>query len=160
MKKIIFLTLFISAFVLSCKSVQNYTQEFSRSFIEENKPDITVKSAKLKSITLNDITLECVLDIKNNLSVELPIEKIEIELINISDKVFSKAYSVESLKIPANETRAKTIIFNAKYFEVYSAALTSLKNRNLKCVAKTYITFTMARMKFRFPYTKESVCIE
>ena len=158
MKKIIILLM--SIFILSCGTLQNSAREFSRSFIEENKPDITVKSAKLKSITLNDITLECVLDIKNNLSVELPIEKIEIELINTSGKVFSKAYSVESLKIPANETRAKTIIFNAKYFEVYSTALTSLKNRNLKCVAKTYITFTMARMKFRFPYTKEIVFIE
>lgn len=158
MKKIIILLM--SIFILSCETLQNSARELSRSFIEENKPDITVKSAKLKSITLNDITLECVLDIKNNLSVELPIEKIEIELINTSSKVFSKAYSVESLKIPANETMAKTIIFNAKYFEVYSTALTSLKNRNLKCVAKTYITFTMARMKFRFPYTKEIVFIE
>ena len=141
MKKIIILLM--SIFILSCETLQNSARELSRSFIEENKPDITVKSAKLKSITLNDITLECVL-----------------ELINTSGKVFSKAYSVESLKIPANETRAKTIIFNAKYFEVYSTALTSLKNRNLKCVAKTYITFTMARMKFRFLYTKEIVFIE
>ena len=95
-----------------------------------------------------------------SLNANLFLEKIEIELINTSGKVFSKAYSVESLKIPANETSAKTIIFNAKYFEVYSTALTSLKNRNLKCIVKTYITFTMARMKFRFPYTKEIVFIE
>ena len=87
MKKIIILLM--SIFILSCETLQNSAREFSRSFIEENKPDITVKSAKLKSITLNDITLECVLDIKNNLSVELPIEKIEIELINTSGKVFS-----------------------------------------------------------------------
>lgn len=160
MKKIIFLTLFISALVLSCKSVQNYAQELSRKLIEENRPDITVRSAKIKNMTLSDITLECVLDIKNNLPEEMPIEKIEIELINTDGKTFATANSVESLKIPANETRAKTVILNAKYFEVYSTALTSLRNRELKCTAKTYITFTMARMKFRFPYTVEIVFIQ
>lgn len=160
MKKIIFFTLFISALVLSCKSVQNYAQELSRKLIEENRPDITVRSAKIKEITLNDITLECVLDIKNNLPEEMPIEKIEIELINTDGKTFATANSVESLKIPANETRTKTVILNAKYFEVYSTALTSLRNRELKCTAKTYITFTMARMKFRFPYTVEIVFIQ
>lgn len=160
MKKIIFLTVFISAFVLSCETIQNSAKEFSRSFIEENKPDITVKNAKLKSVTLNDITLEFVLDIKNNLSVEIPIEKIEIELINTSGKVFSTANSVESLKIPAKASRTKTINFNAKYFEVFSTALSSIQNKNLKCVSKTYLTFTIAGMNFRFPYTKEIVFIE
>ena len=155
MKKIIILLTFISAFVLSCKSMQNYAEELSRKLIEENRPDIAFRSAKIKDITLNDITLECVLDIKNNLSEEMPIEKIEIELINTDGKIFSTANSVESLKIPANATRTKTVILNAKYFEVFSTALTSLKNRNFKCAAKTYITFTMARMKFRFPYTIE-----
>ena len=89
MKKIIFLSLFLPAFILSCKSMRNYVQELSRSLIEENRPEITVRSAKIKNITLNDITLECVLDVKNNLSVELPIEKIEIELINTDGKIFS-----------------------------------------------------------------------
>lgn len=159
MKKITVLLIFIFAFVLSCKSFQNYAEELSRKLIEENRPDITVRSAKIKEITLNDITLECVLDIKNNLPEEMPIEKIEIELINTDGKTFATANSVESLKIPANETRAKTVILNAKYFEVYSTALTSLKNRNLKCTAKTYITFTMARMKFRFPYNIEIIFI-
>lgn len=160
MKKIIFLTLFISALILSCKSAQNYARELSRKLIEENRPDITFRSAKIKNMTLNDITLECVLDIKNNLPEEMPIEKIEVELINTDGKTFAMANSVESLKIPANETRTKTVILNAKYFEVYSTALTSLRNRNLKCTAKTYITFTMARMKFRFPYTAEIVFIQ
>lgn len=160
MKKIIFLTIFISAFVLSCETVQSSAKEFSRSLIEENKPDITVKNAKLKSITLSDITLECVLDIKNNMSMAIPIEKIEIELINTDGEIFSTVNSVESLKIPANETRTKTINFNAKYFEVFSTALSSIQNKNLKCTAKAYITFTMAGMKFRFPYTKEIVFVE
>ena len=158
MNKVIILL--ISVFILSCETLQNSAKELSRSFIEENKPDITIKNAKLKSITLKDITLECVLDIKNNLSVELPIEKIEIELINTSDKVFSTAYSVESLKIPANESRSKTINFNAKYLDVFSTALYSVKNKNLKCVSKTYLTFTIANMNFRFPYSKEIVFIE
>ena len=52
MKKIIILLM--SIFILSCETLQNSARELSRSFIEENKPDITVKSAKLKSITLND----------------------------------------------------------------------------------------------------------
>lgn len=160
MKKIIFLTLFISAFILSCKSVQNYAQELSRKLIEENRPDITFRSAKIKNMTISDITLECLLDIKNNLPEEMPIEKIEIELINTDGKAFATVNSVESLKIPANETRTKTINFNAKYFEVFSTALSSIQNKNLKCTAKTYITFTMAGIKFRFPYTKEIVFIE
>ena len=160
MKKIIFLSLFLPAFILSCKSMQNYAQELSRSLIEENSPEITVRSAKIKNITLNDITLECVLDVKNNLSVELPIEKIEIELINTDGKIFSTINSVESLKIPANATRTKTAILNAKYLEVFSTALTYIQNKNIKCVLKAYITFTMAGMKFRFPYTKEIVFME
>ena len=160
MKKIIFLSIFVLTFILSCKSIQNYAEELSRKLIEENRPDITFRSAKIKEATLNDITLECLLDIKNNLPEEMPIEKIEIELINTDGKTFSTANSVESLKIPANATRTKTVIFNAKYFEVFSTALTSIKNRNLKCTAKTYITFTMARMKFRFPYTVEIVFVE
>ncbi len=160
MKKIIFLTLFIFAFILSCKSVQNYAQELSRKLIEENKHKFYKTAKVLFRSTLNDITLECVLDIKNNLPEEMPIEKIEIELINTDGKIFSTANSVESLRIPANATRTKTVILNAKYFEVFSTAISSIQNRNFKCTAKTYITLTMARMKFRFPYTVEIVFVE
>lgn len=156
--KIIFLL--VSIFILSCETLQNSAKEISRSFIEENKPDITIKSAKLKSVTIRDITLECVLDIKNNLPMELPIEKIEIELINTEGKIFSTANSVESLKIPSEESRSKTINFNAKYIDVFSTAFSSLKNKNLKCVSKTYLTFTIANMNFRFPYTKDITFIE
>lgn len=159
MRKTIVLLIFSLVFILSCETIQSSAKEFSRSFIEENKPDITVKSAKFKRATLSDITLECVLDIKNNLSVEIPIEKIEIELINTSGQIFSTANSVESLKIPAKESRTKTVNFNAKYFEVFSTALSSIQ-KNLKCVSKTYITFSIAGMKFRFPYTKEIVFVE
>ena len=160
MRKTIVLLIFSLVFILSCETIQSSAKEFSRSFIEENKPDITVKNAKFKRATLSDITLECVLDIKNNLSVEIPIEKIEIELINTSGQIFSTANSVESLKIPAKESRTKTVNFNAKYFEVFSTALSSIQNKNLKCVLKTYITFSIAGMKFRFPYTKEIVFVE
>ena len=80
--------------------------------------------------------------------------------INIDGKTFSTINSVESLKIPANATRTKTAILNAKYLEVFSTALTYIQNKNIKCVLKAYITFTMAGMKFRFPYTKEIVFME
>ena len=49
MKKITVLLIFIFAFVLSCKSVQNYARELSRKLIEENRPDITIRSAKIKN---------------------------------------------------------------------------------------------------------------
>jgi len=104
--------------------------------------------------------LEFVFDVKNNLPVELPIEKVEMELINSEGKSFSTASSTESLKIPAKESASKSMDFNAKYFDVFSTALSSLRNKNLKCVSKIYLTFTIANMDFRFPYEKDITFIE
>ena len=93
-------------FVLSsCETLKSSAREITRSYIEEHKPDIKVKSAKISSITLQDITLTTLFEIKNNLDFEVPIDKVQIDLINTSGKTFATATSVETLKIPANQAR-------------------------------------------------------
>lgn len=158
MKKKIFIlisTLFIILFVYSCETLKSSAREITRSYIEEHKPDIRVKNASISSITLQDITLTTLLEIKNNLDFEVPIEKLKIDLINTSGKTFATATSVETLKIPANQTRDINLNFQAKYLDVFTTALDSIKTKSFKCSAKITLTFTIYGMKFEFPYTKE-----
>ncbi|WP_041177154.1 LEA type 2 family protein [Brachyspira intermedia] len=143
-------------FVLSsCETLQSSAREITRAYIEEHKPDIRVKSAKISSITLKDITLTTLFEIKNNLDFEVPIDKVQIELINTSGKTFSTATSVETLKIPANQARDINLDFQAKYLDVFTTAFDAIKSKSFKCDAKITLTFTIYGMKFDFPYTKE-----
>ena len=59
----------LSILIVSCETLQSSAREITRSYIEENKPDIKVKSASISEITLKDITLNVALEVKNNLSL-------------------------------------------------------------------------------------------
>lgn len=158
MKKKIVLLISMSAILLfasSCETLKESAKEITRSYIEEHKPDIKVKSAKISSITLQDITLTTLFEIKNNLDFEVPIEKVQIDLINTSGKTFATASSVETLKIPANQARDINLDFKAKYVDVFTTAFDAIKTKTFKCDAKITLTFTVYGMKFAIPYTKE-----
>ena len=106
------------------------------------------------------MTLTTLLEVKNNLPFEVPIEKIQIDLINTSRKTFATASSVETLKIPANQAREVNIDFNAKYLDVFTTAFGAIKDKSFKCTSKTTLTFTVYGMNFSFPYEKEITFVE
>lgn len=158
-KKIVILIsmLAVLLFVSSCETLQSSAREITRSYIEQHKPDIRVKKASISSITFQDITLTTLVEIKNNLDFEVPIERLKIDLINTSGKTFATASSVETLKIPANQARDINLNFKAKYVDVFTTAFDAIKTKSFKCDAKMTITFTVYGMKFEFPYTKELI---
>lgn len=142
-------------FLLSCETLQKSASEITRSYIEEHKPDVKIKKASISEIKLTDMTLTALVEIKNNLPFEIPIDKVQIDLINTSGKTFATASSVETLKIPANKASEISIDFNAKYLDVFTTAFSAVKNKSFKCTAKTTLTFTVYGMSFSFPYDKE-----
>ena len=147
MKKIsiVLISLLFLLFLLSsCETLQNTAKEITREYIEENKPEIKVKKASIANITFKDITLDVLLNIKNNFPFELPLERIDIELINT----------------PSKQSKDVNMEFNAKYIDVFTTAFGSIKNKNFKCSAKITLTFTIQNMKFQIPYTKELTFIE
>ena len=110
-------------FVLSsCETLQNTAKEITREYIEENKPEIKVKKASISSITFKDITLDVLLNIKNNFPFELPLERIDVELINTDNKVFATANTVQTLKIASKQSEDVNMEFNAKYIDVFTTA--------------------------------------
>lgn len=158
-KKIVILIsmLAVLLFVSSCETLQSSAREITRSYIEQHKPDIKIKKASISSITFQDITLTTLVEIKNNLDFEVPIERLRIDLINTSGKTFATASSVETLKIPSNQARDINLNFKAKYADVFTTAFDAIKTKSFKCNAKITITFTVYGMKFEFPYTKELI---
>ena len=64
-------------FITSCETLQSSAVEITRGYIEEHKPDIKIKKANISEITLKDMTLTTLLEVKNNLPFEVPIEKIQ-----------------------------------------------------------------------------------
>ena len=87
-KKISIVLISLLFILSSCETLQNTAKEITREYIEENKPEIKVKKASIASITFKDITLDVLLNIKNNFPFELPLERIDIELINTDNKVW------------------------------------------------------------------------
>ena len=142
-------------FITSCETLQSSAKEITRSYIEENKPDIKVKSTSISEITLKDMTLNVALDVKNNLSFEIPVDKLKVDLVNTSGKVFATGNSVETLKIPSKQTREVNLKFKTSYLDVFSTAFNAIQNKSFKCTANMTLTFTVYGMSFEFPYSKE-----
>ena len=106
--KLIKISAFLMLIIISCSRVKSEADKITREYIEKYKPDITVKSASIDNMTLSDITLNTLLEIKNNLPFEIPIEKLEINLINSSGDIFANSVSSEEsniIKIPANGSK-------------------------------------------------------
>ena len=154
------LILSIMFFASSCETLQKSATEITRSYIEEHKPDIKIKKSSISEIKLTDMTLTTLVEIKNNLPIEVPIDKVQIDLINTSDKTFATASSVETLIIPANKSKEINIDFNAKYLDVFTTAFSAVKSKSFKCTARTTLTFTIYGMSFNFPYDKEITIVE
>ena len=152
--------LFLLSLLSSCETIQDTARKITREYIEENKPEIKVKEASIASITFKDITLDVLLNIKNNFPFELPLERIDIELINTDNKVFTTANTVQTLKIPSKQSKDVNMEFNAKYIDVFTTAFGSIKNKSFNCSAKITLTFTIQNMKFQIPYTKKLIFIE
>ena len=159
-KKISIVLISLLFILSSCETLQNTAKEITREYIEENKPEIKVKEASIASITFKDITLDVLLNIKNNFPFELPLERIDVELINSDNKVFTTASTVETLKIPSKQSKDVNMEFNAKYIDVFTTAFGSIKNKNFNCNAKITLTFTIQNMKFQIPYTKKLIFVE
>lgn len=152
--KIIKISIFLMILLISCSRVKTYTREY----IEKYKPDITIKSGSIDNISLKDITLNVLIEIKNNLPFELPIEKIEINLINNYGKVFANSNSEENgeiIKIPSNSYKDINIKFNAKYADIFETAIDAIKSESLKCNGDITLTFSVSKMKFKFNYNTE-----
>ncbi|WP_300366732.1 LEA type 2 family protein [Brachyspira sp.] len=141
--------------VTSCETLQSSAIKITRNYIEQHKPDIKIKKASISNITFKDITLTTLLEVKNNLDFEIPVDKLKIDLINTSGKTFTTAESVETLKIPANQARDINVNFKAKYVDIFTTAFDAIKTKSFKCKAKITLTFTVYGMRFEFPYTKE-----
>ncbi|ASJ21230.1 hypothetical protein [Brachyspira hampsonii] len=158
MKLIKILIFLLIITVVSCSKVKSEADKITREYIEKYKPDITIKSASIYNITLSDITLNTLLEIKNNLPFELPIEKLEINLINSSGDIFANSKSSEEsniIKIPANDSREINMKSKAKYIDLFQTALDAIRAESLKCNADIIITFNVYGMNFQFKYNVE-----
>ncbi|ADG71147.1 hypothetical protein R4K54_02995 [Brachyspira murdochii] len=162
LKKSLYFALILSIifFASSCETLQKSAVEITRGYIEDHKPDIKIKKSSISEVKLTDMTLTTLVEIKNNLPFEVPIDKVQIDLVNTSGKTFATANSVETLTIPANEAREVNIDFNAKYLDVFTTAFSAIKSKSFKCTAKTTLTFTVYGMSFSFPYDKEITFVE
>ncbi|PTY39383.1 hypothetical protein [Brachyspira hampsonii] len=156
--KLIKISILLLITVLSCSKVKSEADKITREYIEKYKPDITVKSASIYNITLSDITLNTLLEIKNNLPFELPIEKLEINLINSSGDVFANSQSSEEsdiIKIPANDSREMNMKSKVKYMDLFQTALDAIRTESYKCNADIILTFNVYGMNFQFKYNVE-----
>ena len=156
--KLIKISIFLMLIIISCSKVKSEADKITREYIEKYKPDITVKSASIDNMTLTDITLNTLLEIKNNLPFELPIEKLEINLINSSGDIFANSVSSEEsniIKIPANDSREMNMKSKAKYIDLFQTALDAIKAESLKCNADIIVTFNVYGMNFNFKYNVE-----
>ena len=130
----------------------------TREYIEKYKPDIKIKSAYIDNISLKDITLNILVEIKNNLPFEVPIEKIQINLINNSGKVFANTSTYETneiIKIPSNSYKDVNMQFNAKYSDLFETAIESIQSKSLKYNADIVLTVSVYRKSFEFNYNTE-----
>ena len=156
--KLIKISAFLMLIIISCSKVKSEADKITREYIEKYKPDITVKSASIDNMTLSDITLNTLLEIKNNLPFEIPIEKLEINLINSSGDIFANSVSSEEsniIKIPANDSREINMKSKAKYMDLFQTALDAIKSESLKCNADIILTFNVYGMNFNFKYNVE-----
>ena len=156
--KLIKISIFLMLIIISCSKVKSEADKITREYIEKYKPDITVKSASIDNMTLTDITLNTLLEIKNNLPFELLIEKLEINLINSSGDIFANSVSSEEsniIKIPANDSREMNMKSKAKYIDLFQTALDAIKAESLKCNADIIVTFNVYGMNFNFKYNVE-----
>ena len=156
--KLIKISILLLIAATSCSRVKSEADKITREYIEKYKPDITVKSASIDNMTLSDITLNTLLEIKNNLPFEIPIEKLEINLINSSGDIFAKSVSSEEsniIKIPANDSREMNMKSKAKYIDLFQTALDAIKSESLKCNADIILTFNVYGMNFNFKYNVE-----
>uniref|UniRef100_UPI003F4AF8D6 hypothetical protein n=1 Tax=Brachyspira catarrhinii TaxID=2528966 RepID=UPI003F4AF8D6 len=156
--KLIKISAFLMLIIISCSKVKSEADKITREYIEKYKPDITVKSASIDNMTLSDITLNTLLEIKNNLPFEIPIEKLEINLINSSGDIFANLVSSEEsniIKIPANDSREMNMKSKAKYMDLFQTALDAIKSESLKCNADIILTFNVYGMNFNFKYNVE-----
>ena len=156
--KLIKISLLLLILAASCSKVKSEADKITREYIEKYKPDITVKSASIDNMTLSDITLNTLLEIKNNLPFEIPIEKLEINLINSSGDIFANSVSSEEsniIKIPANDSREMNMKSKAKYIDLFQTALDAIKSESLKCNADIILTFNVYGMNFNFKYNVE-----
>ena len=156
--KLIKISILLLIAATSCSRVKSEADKITREYIEKYKPDITVKSASIDNMTLSDITLNTLLEIKNNLPFEIPIEKLEINLINSSGDIFANSVSSEEsniIKIPANDSREMNMKSKAKYMDLFQTALDAIKSESLKCNADIILTFNVYGMNFNFKYNVE-----
>ncbi|MEI0492170.1 hypothetical protein R4J17_06975 [Brachyspira intermedia] len=156
--KLIKISILLLIAAASCSRVKSEADKITREYIEKYKPDITVKSASIDNMTLSDITLNTLLEIKNNLPFEIPIEKLEINLINSSGDIFANSVSSEEsniIKIPANDSREMNMKSKAKYIDLFQTALDAIKSESLKCNADIILTFNVYGMNFNFKYNVE-----
>ncbi|OEJ15200.1 hypothetical protein BFL38_12885 [Brachyspira hampsonii] len=156
--KLIKISILLLITVLSCSRVKSEADKITREYIEKYKPDITIKSASIYNITLSDITLNTLLEIKNNLPFELPIEKLEINLINSSGDIFANSKSSEEsdiIKIPANDSREMNMKSKVKYMDLFQTAFDAIRTESYKCNADIILTFNVYGMNFQFKYNVE-----
>ena len=156
--KLIKISVLLLIITVSCSRVKSEADKITREYIEKYKPDITVKSASIDNMTLSDITLNTLLEIKNNLPFEIPIEKLEINLINSSGDIFANSVSSEEsniIKIPANDSREMNMKSKAKYIDLFQTALGAIQSESLKCNADITVTFNVYGMNFNFKYNVE-----
>ncbi len=157
-KKLLLCILISFLSIISCNRMKLPEEGITREYIEKYKPDIKIKSAYIDNISLKDITLNILVEIKNNLPFEVPIEKIQINLINNSGKVFANTSTYETneiIKIPSNSYKDVNMQFNAKYSDLFETAIESIQSKSLKYNADIVLTVSVYRKSFEFNYNTE-----
>ena len=69
---IIFFTL-----VNSCETLKTSATNITRSYINSHKPDIKIKNTSITDIKLTEMSVNVLMEIKNNLDFEIPISELK-----------------------------------------------------------------------------------
>ena len=147
---IIFFTL-----VNSCETLKTSATNITRSYINSHKPDIKIKNTSITDIKLTEMSVNVLMEIKNNLDFEIPISRIKVDLVNTKGNIFATAISIDKLNIPANSTKDINLKFNAKYIDIFFTAYDSIKSKSFSCDANITLMFKVYDMVFEYSYNKK-----
>ena len=145
--------LFISIFIFSCALTPEQQNAKNRAFAKKYTPDYKTIDRKIKEISINGVVLELTLAVHNKRAIPIPVDTWTLELIDRhSNKVFAVIKDEGGFIIPAKSHVQKKAILKAKYSDVFKTAFNSLKNKDIMCISRYTITYTVLGIKTTFSY--------
>ncbi len=149
------LLFFISIFLFSCATTPEQENERNRAFAKKYTPEYKTIDRKVREVSVNSVVLELTLDVNNKRSFPIPVDTWTLELIDRhSNKVFAVIKDEGGFIIPAKSNVKKKAVLKAKYSDVFQTAFNYLKNKDIMCISRYTITYTILGIKNTFSYSE------